>query len=67
MSAFGFLVLFIHEIKKFFYGKFVDRQESAEAFYGNVSFSFFNAPVLHAGEIIIVGKVFMTAIAFFLP
>lgn len=58
------LVFFVHLIEEFFYGKIMDCQKPAEAFNRHICPSFLNSPILHAGQIVVVREIFVTAITF---
>lgn len=63
-SAFLLPVFLVHLIEEFFHREIVDGQKPAEAFDGDICPSFFYSPVLHTGQVVIVSKIFVTAITF---
>jgi hypothetical protein len=53
----------VNGTKKFIDAQFMYGEQSAQAFDGQIGLSFFYPPVLNAGYLIIISKVFMTAIS----
>jgi len=61
------LVLFVHQIEELFNRQVVDREKFAKTLNRDVRLAFFDSPVLHARQLEVVSKIFVTGVSFFLP